>query len=117
MVFKSLIAFPLQLFVLQDSPPNYILSIIFIQFSTPFHHPHKLLFLLLFAYSHPNAAMEETQSFRLIGNKDIEVIPCDLVAGQSRVYWEDIEQVFPGVKHVKNGKVIVTMMRDPNRLR
>ncbi|KAF9308043.1 hypothetical protein BGZ91_008001, partial [Linnemannia elongata] len=61
--------------------------------------------------------MEETQLFRLIGNKDIEDIPCDLVAGQYLVYWEDIEQVFPGVKHVKNGKVTVTMMRDLNRLR
>ncbi|KAG0041945.1 hypothetical protein BGZ89_007147, partial [Linnemannia elongata] len=61
--------------------------------------------------------MEDTQSFRLIGNKDIEDIPCDHVAGQYIVYWEDIEQVFPGVKHVKNGKVTVTMMRDPNRLR
>ncbi|KAF9284702.1 hypothetical protein BGZ88_009832 [Linnemannia elongata] len=61
--------------------------------------------------------MEVTQSFRLIGSKDIEDIPCGHIAGQYVVYWEDIEQVFPGVKHIKNGNVTVTMMRDPNRLR
>ncbi|KAG0274110.1 hypothetical protein BGZ96_004491, partial [Linnemannia gamsii] len=61
--------------------------------------------------------MEETQSFRLIGIKDIEDIPCDNVDGQIIVYWEDIEQVFPRIKHVKNGKVTVTMMRGPDRKR
>lgn len=61
--------------------------------------------------------MEETQSFRLIGNINIEEIPCDHVDGQYIIYWEDIEHVFPGVKHVKNGKVTIKMMRDSNRIR
>ncbi|KAF8925261.1 hypothetical protein BGZ47_003403, partial [Haplosporangium gracile] len=61
--------------------------------------------------------MELTQSFRLIGSMDIEEIPCDHIDGHYVVSWEDIEQVFPGVKHVKNGKVTVTMMKDPNRKR
>ncbi|KAF8929943.1 hypothetical protein BGZ47_000802, partial [Haplosporangium gracile] len=61
--------------------------------------------------------MELTQSFRLIRSMDIEEIPCEHIDGHYVVYWEDIEQVFPGVKHVKNGKVTVTMMRDLNRKR
>ncbi|KAF9173558.1 hypothetical protein BGX21_004015 [Mortierella sp. AD011] len=61
--------------------------------------------------------MEDTQLFRLIGKMDIEEITCDNVDGQNIVYWEDIEQVFPGVKHVKNGRVTINMMRDSNRIR
>ncbi|KAI8594876.1 hypothetical protein EDD21DRAFT_449062, partial [Dissophora ornata] len=56
--------------------------------------------------------MADTQSFRLIGKLDIEDIPLNNVNGQNIVYWEDVQLVFPGVKHVKNGKVAVTMMRD-----
>ncbi|KAG0354654.1 hypothetical protein BGZ54_001549 [Gamsiella multidivaricata] len=56
--------------------------------------------------------MEETQSLRLIGKIDIEEITFHHVDGQNIVYWEDIEQVFPGVKHLKNGNVTVSMMRD-----
>ncbi|KAG0049742.1 hypothetical protein BGZ89_004087, partial [Linnemannia elongata] len=65
----------------------------------------------------PESTVELTQSFRLIGSMDIEEIPCDLIDGHYVVSWEDIEQVFPGVKHVKNGKVTVPMMKDPNRKR
>jgi hypothetical protein len=61
--------------------------------------------------------MEETQLFRLAGRTATIKIPCDYVHGQSVVYWEDIEQVFPGVQHVVNGEVIVTLMRDSNRNR
>ncbi|KAF8922783.1 hypothetical protein BGZ58_003794, partial [Dissophora ornata] len=66
---------------------------------------------------HQEPAMEDTQSFRLIGKSDIEKIPLDNVNGQNIVYWEDIQQVFPGVKYVKNGEVAVTMMRDSHRIR
>ncbi|KAF9304019.1 hypothetical protein BGZ91_008996, partial [Linnemannia elongata] len=65
----------------------------------------------------PESTVELTQSFRLIGSMDIEEIPCDLIDGHYVVSWEDIEQVFPEVKHVKNGKVTVPMMKDPNRKR
>lgn len=65
----------------------------------------------------PESTVELTQSFRLIGSMDVEEIPCDLIDGHYVVSWEDIEQVFPGVKHVKNGKVTVPMMKDPNRKR
>ncbi|KAF9121766.1 hypothetical protein BG015_005736, partial [Linnemannia schmuckeri] len=61
--------------------------------------------------------MELTQSFRLIGSMDIEEIPCDHVDEHHVVYWEDIENVFPGAKYVKNGSVCVNMMRDSNRIR
>ncbi|KAI8603001.1 hypothetical protein EDD21DRAFT_425512 [Dissophora ornata] len=61
--------------------------------------------------------MEDTQSFRLIGNLDIENIPLDNVNGQNIVYWENIQRVFPGVKYVKNGKVSVNMMKDSHQIR
>ncbi|KAF9362268.1 hypothetical protein BGX34_006493, partial [Mortierella sp. NVP85] len=44
-------------------------------------------------------------------------IPCDNVDGHSVVFWEDIEQVFPGVTHVMNGEVVVKLMRDSSRNR
>ncbi|KAI8604594.1 hypothetical protein EDD21DRAFT_411928 [Dissophora ornata] len=56
--------------------------------------------------------MADTQSFRLIGQLDIEKIPLSNINGQNIVYWSDIQQIFPGVKHLKNGDVAVTMMRD-----
>ncbi|KAF9951867.1 hypothetical protein BGZ72_006690, partial [Mortierella alpina] len=58
--------------------------------------------------------MEETQLFRLSGSTDIEEISCYRVGEQHAVYWGDIEQVFPGVKHVKNGRVTASLMRDSN---
>ena len=61
--------------------------------------------------------MEDTQSFRLLGSTDIEEILCDQVDGQKIVYWEDIEQAFPGVQKVKSGRLLVSMMRDSNRIR
>lgn len=61
--------------------------------------------------------MEETQSLRLIGKVDVEEITPYNVDGQNIVYWEDIEQVFPGVKHVKNGKVTINMMRGSDGIR
>ncbi|KAF9352239.1 hypothetical protein BGX26_009906 [Mortierella sp. AD094] len=61
--------------------------------------------------------MEETQSFRLIGTTDTVEINVNHVGGQKIVYWEDIKQVFPGVKHVQNGKVAINMLRDSNGTR
>jgi hypothetical protein len=51
--------------------------------------------------------MEATQSFGLVGETDIEQLRrwaecCQL----------DIERVFPGVKHVKDGSVAVKRMRN-----
>jgi len=61
--------------------------------------------------------MEETQSFRLLGSMEVEEILCDQIDGQNIIYWEDIEHAFPGVQKVKNGKLIISMMRDSNRAR
>jgi hypothetical protein len=61
--------------------------------------------------------MEETQLFRLSGTDTTEKIPCDHVDGQTVVFWEDIEQVFPGAKHVKHHGVTVKLLRDSNRNR
>ncbi|KAF9963988.1 hypothetical protein BGZ70_007073 [Mortierella alpina] len=47
--------------------------------------------------------MNKTQEFCLIGTKDVLTIPVQLVDGQNVISWETIEQVFPGVKCVKNG--------------
>ncbi|KAF9362270.1 hypothetical protein BGX34_006495 [Mortierella sp. NVP85] len=60
---------------------------------------------------------EETQLFRLAGKTAVEKIPFDYVDGNSVIYWEDIEQVFPGVKHVKHKDVAVKLLRDSNRNR
>ncbi|CAO3568623.1 unnamed protein product [Mortierella alpina] len=49
--------------------------------------------------------MDQTQSFRLIGTTQIVTVPVLHVGGQNVVSWESIEQVFPGVKCVKNGDV------------
>ncbi|KAF9351301.1 hypothetical protein BGX34_000685 [Mortierella sp. NVP85] len=60
--------------------------------------------------------MEATQSF-LIGGTDIQEISCDNVDGQNIIYLEDIELVFPGFKHLKNGHLPVKPLRDSNQNR
>ncbi|KAF9354556.1 hypothetical protein BGX34_010945 [Mortierella sp. NVP85] len=61
--------------------------------------------------------MVTTQSFRLLGKPDVKDIICDQVEGENVVVWEDIEQVFPGVKYITNGNTVISMMRDSNRNR
>ncbi|KAG0247462.1 hypothetical protein BG011_001448, partial [Mortierella polycephala] len=61
--------------------------------------------------------MEETQSFCLTGMTKIENIPIHHADGQNVIYWKDIKQAFPGVRHVKNGEVAVTMVKDSKGLR
>ncbi|KAI1293408.1 hypothetical protein EDD11_008424 [Mortierella claussenii] len=61
--------------------------------------------------------MEETQSFRVVGTADIENIDVDVVNGQNVIYWEDIDQVFPGARYIRNGSSVVKLLRDSNRVR
>jgi hypothetical protein len=61
--------------------------------------------------------MVTTQSFRLLGKSDLKDIICDQVDGENVVFWEDIEQVFPGVKYITNSNTVISMMRDSNRKR
>ncbi|KAF9353879.1 hypothetical protein BGX34_011307 [Mortierella sp. NVP85] len=61
--------------------------------------------------------MDVTQSFRLSGQTDTEEIPCNHINGQTIIYWDDIELVFPGVKRVKCGNVSVSPLRDSNENR
>jgi len=61
--------------------------------------------------------MEVTQSFRLAGETDIIEIPCEQVDGQHVVQWADIELAFPGVKYVKRGKILVTLMKNSSQTR
>ncbi|KAG0282047.1 hypothetical protein BGZ97_009159, partial [Linnemannia gamsii] len=55
--------------------------------------------------------MEDTQSFHLIETMDTMEITLNHVDGQNIVYWKDIEQVFPGVKRVRNGKSVIKFLR------
>ncbi|KAF9998830.1 hypothetical protein BGZ80_006988 [Entomortierella chlamydospora] len=57
------------------------------------------------------------QSLRLLGGTEIETIACDRLDEQDIVYWDDIEQVFPGVQYVKNGNHVVGLLRGPDRPR
>ncbi|KAG0001015.1 hypothetical protein BGZ65_003863, partial [Modicella reniformis] len=59
----------------------------------------------------------EFQLFRLIGTTDIKRILCSQVEGKNVVYWEDIEDVFPGVKFVQVNGAAVNKMRDQNQTR
>ena len=56
--------------------------------------------------------MEENQSFRLFRKTDIVEIPVSNIGGQKIVYWDDIEEVFPGVQYIQNGKAAVTKLKD-----
>ncbi|KAF9968048.1 hypothetical protein BGZ65_012822, partial [Modicella reniformis] len=59
--------------------------------------------------------MEEFQLFRLLGTTDFEKIFCSQVEGKNVIYWEDIEQLFPGVKCVKFHGIAINMTRDLNQ--
>ncbi|KAF9960860.1 hypothetical protein BGZ72_005696 [Mortierella alpina] len=62
--------------------------------------------------------MAKTQSFRIAGSTaDIENIDVDSINGLNVIYWEDIEQVFPGVRLIRNGSSVVKLLRDSNRER
>ncbi|KAF8933054.1 hypothetical protein BGZ47_011060 [Haplosporangium gracile] len=60
-------------------------------------------------------AMEDTQSFHLIETMDTVEITLNHVDGQNIVYWEDIEQVFPGVKRVRNGNSVIKFLRSSDQ--
>ncbi|KAG9069785.1 hypothetical protein KI688_009110 [Linnemannia hyalina] len=55
--------------------------------------------------------MEDTQSSRLIETTDTMKITLNHVDGQTIVNWEDIEQVFPGVKRISNGYSVIKFLR------
>jgi hypothetical protein len=61
--------------------------------------------------------MVTTQSFRLLGKLDTNDIACEQVDEENVVFWEDIEQVFPGVKYIANGNTVINMMRGSDRKR
>ncbi|KAF9332583.1 hypothetical protein BGZ91_011643 [Linnemannia elongata] len=60
--------------------------------------------------------MEEYQTFRLIGKKEIK-IALDCARGQAVIYWEDVKDFFPDVEYVMNGDVAIRFMRDSNGIR
>ena len=56
--------------------------------------------------------MEETQLFRLTGTTEIVEVPIDRLDELRIIFWDDIEDVFPRVKHIMNGRVAVKKLRD-----
>ncbi|KAG0059287.1 hypothetical protein BGZ89_000526 [Linnemannia elongata] len=60
--------------------------------------------------------MEEYQTFRLIGKKEIK-LAVDRARGQAVIYWEDVKDFFPDVEYVMNGDVAIRFMRDSNGIR
>ena len=62
--------------------------------------------------------MSETQAFRAADSTaHIGNIKVDNVNGQNVIYWEDVEQVFPGVQHIRDGSSVVALLRDSDRNR
>ncbi|KAI8597906.1 hypothetical protein EDD21DRAFT_407255 [Dissophora ornata] len=61
--------------------------------------------------------MEEYQSFRVAGTTTVGNINVDNVDGQNIIYWDDIEQLFPGVQSIRNGTFLVKLLRDSKRAR
>ena len=61
--------------------------------------------------------MEDTRSFRLIETTDTVEITINHVDGQNIIYWEDIEQAFPGVKRVRSGKSMIKFLRGSDQQR
>ncbi|GJJ68417.1 hypothetical protein EMPS_00763 [Entomortierella parvispora] len=59
--------------------------------------------------------MEKSQGFRVAGaTADIEFIAVNRANEQDVIFWEDIQAVFPGVKFVRRGHVVLSMLRDSN---
>jgi len=55
----------------------------------------------------------DTQLFRLSGTEGIQKVKCNQFQGRYVTFLEDIEDVFRvKVKHIKNGDVILTWLRD-----
>ena len=90
------------------------LCLLFTHSSSLFFSRTKSLFSS-FLYPQPTIhltrAMEDTQSSRLIETTDTMKITLNHVDGQTIVNWEDIEQVFPGVKRVSNGYSVIKFLR------
>jgi hypothetical protein len=62
--------------------------------------------------------MAEFQSFRIAGTTtETENIDVDTINGLNVIFWEDIEQVFPRVQHIRKGSSVVKLLRDSNRAR
>ncbi|KAG0017191.1 hypothetical protein BGZ82_000820 [Podila clonocystis] len=63
--------------------------------------------------------MADYQSFRLAGSMDEAVtrieVSQDEQTGQKLVFWDDIEDQFPGIQSVKDGDIAVSFARDSRR--
>ncbi|KAF9349648.1 hypothetical protein BGX34_001677, partial [Mortierella sp. NVP85] len=75
-------------------------------------HATELQTLYLFG-----ATITTQQIWRMKRKPDFKDIICGQIDGENVVFWEDIEQVFPGVKYITNGNTVISMMRDSNRKR
>ncbi|CAO3568633.1 unnamed protein product [Mortierella alpina] len=59
--------------------------------------------------------MDQSQSFRLIETLDTVEITLNHVEGQNIVSWEVIEQLFPGVKRIRNGTSVIKLQRNASQ--
>ncbi|KAF9411094.1 hypothetical protein BGZ94_001440 [Podila epigama] len=61
--------------------------------------------------------MQKTQSFRVLGTRDIKNISLRNFNDQKVVYWSDIENTFPGVGRIYNGGSVVTIFQGSDEAR
>jgi len=62
--------------------------------------------------SRKKTTMDKFQRFRLTGQPKVEKILCAPMKGYDVIFWDDIQQVYPDVKHVKCEDVTVSLLRD-----
>ena len=67
--------------------------------------------------THRFKAMEVTRSFHLIETLDTLEITLNHVEGQNMVSWENIENVFPGVRRIRNGSSVIKFHRSSSQQR
>ena len=56
-------------------------------------------------------AMEQNQAFRLTGTTTVKYLAVDHVNGQD-VIFREIQEVFPSVKHVQHGCVVLSKLKE-----
>ena len=62
--------------------------------------------------------MEKNQAFRVAESaNEIEYSAVDHVKGHDVIFWEEIEKVFPRVKLVKLGRVVLSRLKDADGVR
>jgi len=57
--------------------------------------------------------MEKNQAFRVAESaNEIEYLAVDHVQGHDVIFWREIQEVFPKVKHVRHGRVVLSKLKE-----